>query len=138
MKKVLVLCTGNSCRSILAEALINHFLQGKWLAVSAGTAPSQVNPLALKVLQELNVDTHGLRSKSVEEFLDMPDLDLVITVCDHAKESCPIFPGPVKGIHIGIDDPAPYSDQLGEITLPIFRKIRDEIRQRIVGYLCAT
>lgn len=135
MKKVLILCTGNSCRSIMAEALINHFLQGKWLAVSAGTEHSQVNPLALSVLRELDVDTRSLRSKSVTEYLDMPDLDLVITVCDNAKESCPVFPRPVKRIHIGIDDPAPYSDQPEEIALPVFRKTRDEIRQRIVGYL---
>ncbi len=134
MKKVLILCTGNSCRSILAEALINHFLMDYWLAYSAGTEPSQVNPRALMVLQELGIDTHGLRSKSVVEFLDMPDLDLVITVCDHAKESCPVFPRRVKRIHIGIDDPAPYSDQPEEIALPYFRKTRDEIREKIVGY----
>lgn len=137
MQKVLILCTGNSCRSILAEALINHELKDSWLAYSAGTEPSRVNPYALKVLQELDVDTSGLRSKSVQEFLEISDLDLVITVCDHAKESCPVFPKPVKRIHISIDDPAPYSDQPEEIALPVFRKTRDEIRERIVGYLAS-
>ncbi|MFO7659787.1 MAG: arsenate reductase ArsC [Candidatus Cloacimonadaceae bacterium] len=135
MKKVLVLCTGNSCRSILAEAMINHYLKDHWQAFSAGTQPSVVNPKALKVLQELGIDTSGFRSKSVTEFLDRDDLDLVITVCDNARETCPVFLKPVKQVHIGIEDPAPYSDEPEESSLPRFRAARDSIRAKILTYL---
>lgn len=135
MKKVLVLCTGNSCRSIMAEGLINHFLGGRWQAFSAGTQPSVVNPKALQVLQELGIETSGFRSKSVTEFLDRDDLDLVITVCDNAKETCPIFLKPVEQIHIGIEDPAPFSYEPEEASLPRFRAVRDSIRDRILTYL---
>jgi len=91
IKKVLILCTGNSCRSIMAEGLVNHYLGEKWKAFSAGVSPSQVNPIAIKVIQELGIDTSEFRSKSVAEFLSRDDLDLVITVCDNARETCPIF-----------------------------------------------
>jgi arsenate reductase (thioredoxin) len=135
MKKVLVLCTGNSCRSIMAEALINEFLSNKWKAFSAGTNPSQVNPRAIQVMQEIGIDISTYRSKSVFEYLNWDDIDLVITVCDDAKETCPVFLKKVKQIHISIKDPAPYTDEPGEIALPIFRKTRDEIRQTIVETL---
>ena len=88
-KKVLVLCTGNSCRSVLAEALINHLLGDRYLAYSAGVAHSSVNPWAIKVLEELGITTTDLRTKNVSEFLHRDDLDLVITVCDHAKKAAP-------------------------------------------------
>jgi arsenate reductase (thioredoxin) len=135
LKKVLVLCTGNSCRSIMAEALINHHLGDRWQAFSAGTDPSAVNPLAQKVLEELGIDTSGLRSKSVAEFLDRDDLDLVITVCDHARESCPVFPHPVDRIHIGIEDPAPFSNEAESFALPKFRATRERIRNLVLTYL---
>ncbi|MDY0152063.1 MAG: arsenate reductase ArsC [Candidatus Cloacimonas sp.] len=135
MKKVLILCTGNSCRSIMAEAMINQFLGDKWQAYSAGTQPSVVNPHALHVLQELGIDTDSLYSKSVTEFLKIDDLDLVITVCDNAKEACPIFLKPVKQIHIGIEDPAPYTNEPDDIALPIFRQTRTEIMNSIIANL---
>jgi arsenate reductase (thioredoxin) len=135
MKKVLIICTGNSCRSIMAEAMINHFLGDKWIAYSAGTNPSFVNPRAIQVIQELGIDTSDLHSKSVSEFINRDDLDLAITVCDTAKGSCPLFLNPVKQIHIGIEDPAPFTDEPDEIALPVFRKTRDEIQNKVVGYL---
>ncbi len=135
MKKVLILCTGNSCRSIMAEAMINHYLGNKWLAYSAGVSPSQVNPRSVQVLTELGIDTTGLRSKSVNEFLDRDDLDLVITVCDHAKETCPVFFKPVEQVHIGIDDPVSYTYAPEETALEAFRRCREQIREFILGYL---
>jgi len=135
MKKVLILCTGNSCRSIMAEGLINHYLKEKWQAYSAGVSPSAVNPRAIQVLQELGIETTGFRSKSVTEFLSRDDLDLVITVCDNAKETCPVFLKPVKQIHIGIEDPVPYTFESDEVSLPKFRAVRDSIREKIVIYL---
>lgn len=135
MKKVLIICTGNSCRSIIAEAMINHYLKDKWQAFSAGTQPSVVNPRAIQVLEEQSISTVGLRSKSVTEFLRRDDLDLVITVCDNAKESCPIFLKPVKQIHIGIADPAPFPQEPEEIALPRFRKAFKQINNLILEYL---
>jgi arsenate reductase (thioredoxin) len=135
MKTVLILCTGNSCRSIMAEAMINHYLGDKWQAYSAGTQPSVVNPRAIQVIQELSIETKDLHSKSISEFVHRNDLDLVITVCDTAKGSCPLFLNPVKQIHIGIEDPAPFTAEPDEIALPIFRKTREEIQEKIVEYL---
>jgi arsenate reductase len=135
MKKVLVLCTGNSCRSIMAEALINHYLKGTWQAYSAGTKPSEVNRRALQILQEMGIETAGLKSKSVIEFLRQEDLDLVITVCDNAKETCPVFLKPVKQVHIGIEDPAPYTDKPDEIALNFFRNTADSILEKIIPFL---
>ncbi|MCF7811267.1 arsenate reductase ArsC [bacterium] len=130
-KKVLIICTGNSCRSQMAEAIINHDLSNRWLAYSAGTNPSKLNPWAIQVMSEIGIDISGQRSKSVKEFLNRNDLDLVITVCDNARETCPIFPAKVKHLHIGFEDPAPFSDNPPEIALPVFRKIRDKIREKL-------
>lgn len=133
MKNVLILCTGNSCRSIIAEAMINHYLADRYTAVSAGVNPSTVNPLALKVIGELGIDTRGFRSKSVSEFLDRDDLDLVITVCDHAHQTCPVFLKPIPQVHIGIADPAPHTD--APDALSHFLACRDEIMDKVIGYL---
>jgi len=130
-KKVLILCTGNSCRSIMAEAIVNHFLSDKWLAYSAGVAPSRVNPRASQVLAEIGIDTAGYYSKPVDEFIDRDDLDLIITVCDNARQTCPVFNSPVKQIHIGIEDPALFTDLPDNEALPKFRRIRDKIKDRI-------
>jgi arsenate reductase len=133
MKKILILCTGNSCRSIMAEALINHYLGDRYTAYSAGVAHSAVNPFAIKVLQELGIETSGFRSKNVSEFLNRDDLDLVITVCDHAKESCPVFFKPIPQVHIGIEDPAPYTDHPD--AMAFFQKTKEEIIEKLIGYL---
>ena len=105
MKKVLVLCTGNSCRSIIAEAILNAELGDRLKCFSSGVAASgSVHPLALQVIREIGLSTDGLYSKRIEE-LPEKNFDLVVTVCDHAKESCPVFLGAPKTLHVGISDP---------------------------------
>ncbi len=136
-RKVLVICTANSCRSQMAEGLINHELGDEWLAYSAGTNPSSVNPRAVQVMAEIGIDISGHHSKSVDVFLDRDDLDLVVTVCDHAREVCPAFPGNVSQEHIGFDDPAYLNDQPDEVALPVLRRIRDQIRLILLDYLKA-
>lgn len=104
MKKVLILCTGNSCRSIIAEALVNANLKGIQ-AYSAGVkASGKVNAYAKKVLEEEGIWKEEYHSKTVDEVIDMP-FDLVVTVCDHANETCPMFPRPIPKIHVGFSDP---------------------------------
>jgi arsenate reductase len=105
MKNVLVLCTGNSCRSIIAEAILNAELGEQLKCYSSGVAASgQLHPLSLRILQEIGLSTQGLYSKRIEE-LPKVRFDLVVTVCDHARETCPIFPGSANKIHVGIEDP---------------------------------
>lgn len=134
-KNVLVLCTGNSCRSIIAEALINHYRSDAWQAFSAGVSPSRVHPRSIKALQELGIDCSDLRSKGVAEFLQRDDLDLVVTVCDHARETCPLFLRPVKQVHIGIADPTAQAWLSEESSDEAFRKCRDTIKRKIVDKL---
>jgi len=125
MKKVLVLCTGNSCRSIIAEALINAKVDGVE-AKSAGVSPSgKVNPNAKRVLEANEIWDESYYSKNIDKVLD-EDFDLVITVCDNAKESCPVFPKAVKVIHVGFEDPdgKEYSE---------FEKTYKEIEERLLG-----
>lgn len=131
---VLILCTGNSCRSQMAEGLINHALGNQWTAQSAGTEPSgYVHPLAIAAMAELGIDLSGNASKSIEQFRDQ-HFDLVITVCDDAFETCPIWlnGGPVT--HIGFPDPAQATGSQDE-QMAVFRRVRDEIQQRILPYL---
>lgn len=105
MKKVLVLCTGNSCRSIIAEAILKAELGDQIQCWSSGVAASgAVHPLALEVIREIGLSTEGLYSKRLDE-LPQKSFDLVVTVCDSAKASCPAFPGGGKAIHVGIEDP---------------------------------
>lgn len=131
--KALILCTGNSCRSQIAEALVNHFLGSTWQAVSAGTEPAgYVHPLALKVLEEIGISHHG-ESKPVERFRG-GRFDLVVTVCDDAAENCPVWLGPGEKVHIGFPDPAKAQGTPDEI-LAAFRTVRDDIRSRVLAYL---
>jgi arsenate reductase len=132
-KHVLILCTGNSCRSQMAEGLINHFLGEQWEAVSAGTHPSRLNPYAIRAMGEIGIDISHQQSKGVEKFLDYP-LDLVVTVCSDADQNCPIFPGNVKRAHIGFDDPANVVGTDEEIMRQ-FRRVRNEIQDRLLTYL---
>ena len=133
MKKVLVLCTGNSCRSIMAEALINYDL-GKWgvEAYSSGVAPSgKVNPQAVLALEKIAVPTDGLHSKRLEVFEGIV-FDLVVTVCDHAYETCPMFPGKSKIIHVGFEDPSGGEFEGYCVTRDLIRQelipvVRDEL-----------
>jgi arsenate reductase len=137
-RRVLILCTGNSCRSIMAEALINHDLGAEWQAYSAGVEPAgMVSQLAVRVLSELGLETTNLRSKSVDEFLDREDLDLVVTVCDHAHETCPVFPRPVKQLHVPFEDPYRYRHAPEAIALEKYRETRDKIRSELLPMLRA-
>lgn len=133
-KRVLFLCTGNSCRSQMAEGWARQ-MHGDWLEVySAGTAPRGVDPRAVKVMAELGVDISGQASKHVDEYLDVP-FDLVITVCDSAHESCPVFPGGGKTIHRSFEDPPflAYSSRDEEEALNHYRKVRDEIMEFVTN-----
>ncbi len=122
-KKVLVMCTGNSCRSIIGEALINKELEGVE-AYSCGVAPSgKVNPNAKRVLELHNVWDDSYYSKHLDEIIN-EDFDLVVTVCDHAKETCPVFPRAVKKIHVGFEDPDGKDFDAFEET---YKLIKDEL-----------
>jgi arsenate reductase len=125
-RKVLFICTHNSARSQIAEGIMNHIYQEKYEAYSAGTKPTKVNPLAVRVMKEIGVDISGQRSKLMREF-DGQEFDYVITLCSDAEDICPFFPGK-EHMHRGFEDPvqAMGSD---EEKLNGFRKIRDEINQ---------
>jgi arsenate reductase len=125
MKKVLILCTGNSARSQMAEGILKHITEGKYEVYSAGTKPSTVRPEAIKVLAESGIDISANRSKSVGE-LAGEEIDFVLTVCDNAKADCPYFPAKTKLIHHAFADPAAVEGD--EATcLDAFRKVRDEL-----------
>ena len=125
-KKVLFICTHNSARSQIAEGLMNTLYGDDYTAWSAGTEPTQVNPYAIKVMEEVGIDVAGHHSKSVESFLEL-DFDYVVTVCDHASEVCPFSPGGKEKIHKGFEDPAVIEGP-EEAKLAGFRHTRDEIR----------
>lgn len=131
---VLFLCTGNSARSQIAEAIVNTQRGDQWHAVSAGTNPgAHVNPNALQVLAEIGIHPQGATPKHVNEFLNMP-FDLVITVCDDAAENCPFWPGQGKRVHVSFPDPAKATGSADEI-LAVFRSVRDDISARILPLL---
>ncbi len=128
-QRVLILCTGNSARSQMAEGLLRHIAGDRFEVVSAGTVASFVRPQAIAVMNEIGIDISNHRSKSLDEFLATP-FDYVVTVCDNANESCPIFPGPAKRIHWSFDDPAAVSGS-DEAILSEFRRVRDEIQTKL-------
>lgn len=132
MKKVLILCTGNSCRSQMAEGWLRHFGDGKVDVSSAGTHPCFVHPLAIQVMKEEGVDISSHRSKSVNEFAD-EKLDYVITVCDSAREACPYIPGAHTMVHIPFEDPS-FAPGTTEERLNEFRRVRDIIRDEMKGF----
>lgn len=125
----MILCTGNSARSQMAEGLLRNIAGDGFEVVSAGTVASFVRPQAIAVMNEIGIDISDHRSKSLKEFLDTP-FDFVITVCDNANESCPIFPGQAKRIHWSFDDPASAKGTDIQI-LKEFSRIRDEIKTNI-------
>ena len=127
MKKILVLCTGNSARSQMAEGLLKHITKSRYEIYSAGTKPSIVRPEAIRALAEIGIDISGNRSKSVDEF-GTEEIDYVLTVCDNAKDNCPYFPAKTKVIHHSFEDPAEVQGD-EETRLNAFRKIRDQIRE---------
>ena len=131
--RVLFVCTGNSARSLIAEALLRDFGGGDFAVFSAGTEPHGVNPYTLRVLSEIGIDWSGARSKSVTEFIGQP-FDYVITVCDRARQTCPVFPGDHNSMHWGLDDPAEVkgSDQA---KLDAFRRTRTEVATRLRPFI---
>ena len=134
MKRVLILCTGNSCRSHMAEGWLRHIAPDEFLAASAGSNPTgSVHPLAVAVMAEVGVDLSDHTSKHVNGFLDS-DIDVVITVCDNAKENCPTFPGEGTWHHWPFEDP-PKAVRKGESEIDAFRRIRDEICRTFTAYV---
>lgn len=133
LKRVLILCTGNSARSQMAEGLLSHLGGTAFEVHSAGTRPSQVRPEAIEAMKEIGIDISGHRSKSVDEFAGQ-EFDYVITVCDNARESCPVFPGHTVRIHSGFDDPAAVEGDW-ETRLASFRQVRDEIQEEFRGFV---
>lgn len=126
-KRVLILCTGNSARSQMAEGLLRHDAGDRFEVFSAGTKPGPVRPEAIAALRELGIDISNHRSKSVDEFQGR-QFDYVLTVCDNAKDNCPIFPGTTVALHHSFEDPAAFEgSDLERLTL--FRRVRDEIRE---------
>lgn len=134
MKRVLILCTGNSCRSQMGETLWETLGNGEWESESAGTKPSgYVHPLAIRAMRELDIDISQNTSKSLEQFRDQ-NFDVAVTVCDNAKESCPVFPGAKETLHWPFDDPADATGTDNE-KMVVFRRVRDEIKNTIQNYL---
>jgi len=132
-QRVLILCTGNSARSQMAEGLLRSMDGERFEVVSAGVSPSSVRPEAIVAMREIGVDISSHRSKSVDEFLGQ-EFDYVITVCDNANEQCPVFPGKTKRIHWSFEDPA-AAEGSAEEKLRVFGRVRDEIRSRLEEFV---
>jgi len=132
-KRVLFICTFNSARSQMTEALVNHDIGDRFEASSAGTEPKQPHPLAIRVLAEIGIDHSAARSKSMDEFAGQA-FDFVITLCDSANETCPLFFGGVRRAHMGFDDPA-KAQGTEEEKLAVFRRVRDQIRSQVEAFL---
>lgn len=131
-EKILVLCTGNSARSQMAEGLLREALGHRFEIHSAGSKPSRVRPEAIAVMREIGIDISGHRSKHLDEYLGT-EFRYVITVCDNAAETCPVFPGVAERIHWSFEDPAAVEG--GEETrLAAFRRIRDQIAERVRAF----
>jgi arsenate reductase (thioredoxin) len=134
--RVLILCTGNSARSQLAEGLLRHLGGARFEVHSAGTKASVVRPEAIQVMAELGLDISQQRSKHVDEFAGQ-QFDYVITVCAHANEVCPVFPGKTQRIHQSFEDPPPPGVGTEEERLAVFRRVRDELRAWLPKFLAS-
>ena len=132
-KKILFLCTGNSCRSQMAEGFLNNLGRERFIAFSAGSKPSSINPFAVRVMQEKGIDISNNKSKHLNKYID-DAFDYIITVCDNAKDSCPIFPDNYTKLHWDIEDPAEYAGTEEEI-LNFFRTIRDKIESNVREFI---
>jgi arsenate reductase (thioredoxin) len=135
-KRVLILCTGNSARSQMAEGLLRHDAGDRFTVESAGTKPSAVRPEAITVMKEVGIDITSHRSKHVDEFAKQ-DFDYVLTVCDNARESCPILPGHVNWMHRNFEDSAAAQGSEEE-RLAAFRHVRDQLREYLRDFTRAT
>jgi arsenate reductase len=133
MKRVLMLCTGNSARSQMAEGLLREFAGDRFEVESAGVAPTQVRPEAIAVMREIGIDISQQRSKSVDDFAGQ-QFAYVITVCDNANEQCPVFPGNTQRLHWSFADPAAAEGDYDQ-RLNVFRNVRDEILQRLQVFI---
>lgn len=136
MKKILVLCTGNSCRSQMAEAYLRHFSNGKAEVFSAGVETHGVNPRAIKTMQEDGIDISSHTSNNIDEYRSI-DFDSIITVCDNAKERCPYFPSTAKKFHHNFPDPAKASGTEEEVMAE-FRKVREMIKEYCKEFVAET
>ncbi len=132
-KKVLFLCTGNSCRSQIGEGLLRHLAGDKYDVYSAGVEPSRVHPMSILVMKELQIDISKQTSDDVNDYLNS-GIDIVISVCDSAAQSCPSFPGNVRRIHWSIKDPF-HGWDVDESKLPDYRRTRDDLKARIEAFL---
>jgi arsenate reductase len=133
--RVLILCTGNSARSQMAEGFLRQLGGDRFEVSSAGISPTSVRPEAIAVMNEVGMDISSQRSKSVDEFADK-EFEYVITVCDHANEQCPVFPGATQRIHWSFEDPAAVTGD-EEKTLRVFRRVRDEIAIRLQEFVAS-
>lgn len=131
-QKILVLCTGNSARSQMGEGLFRAVGGEGWEVFSAGTRPGSVRPEAIAVMKEIGIDISGHRSKSVDEFSGR-SFDYVVTVCDNARDNCPVFPADTERIHWSLEDPAAV-EGTGPERLAAFRRIRDQIHDRVKAF----
>ncbi len=130
--RVLILCTGNSCRSQMAEGILRYYGSDKFEVESAGSEPSKVNPIAIEVMKEIGIDISHHRSKHVKEFLER-HFHYIVTVCDKANEACPIFPGPSQRLHWSFPDP-PHGREVTEAVKDEFRKVRDMIHDKFKAF----
>jgi arsenate reductase (thioredoxin) len=131
-KRVLILCTGNSCRSQMAEGYFKAFKKD-WEIFSAGITPKGLNPLAVQVMAEDGIDISSQTSDQVDQYIH-DNFDYVITVCDHAKETCPVFLHAKEMIHWSFEDPAGAVGDLDEVMV-VFRRVRDQIKDRVIDFL---
>jgi arsenate reductase len=132
--KILFLCTGNSCRSQMAEAWARRLHPERFEAYSAGTDPGRLDPRAVRVMEEAGIDISGQRAKGLDDLAGIP-FDCVITVCDAAREVCPVVPGSARRIHVGFEDPPRMARDAAdeEAALAIYRRVRDEIRDSVAN-----
>ena len=134
-RKIIFICTGNACRSQIAEGLLRNLASDKFSVFSAGSHPSQVHPMSVAVMEEVGIDISHHTSDPISDYVNH-GIDIVITVCDNAKQACPVFPGNVEHIHWSIEDPFNGWD-FDPLDLDNFRKVREEINSRIKDFLQA-
>tara|TARA_Y100000590_G_scaffold448774_1_gene585948 strand:- start:212 stop:631 length:420 start_codon:yes stop_codon:yes gene_type:complete len=132
-KNIIFICTGNACRSQIAHGLLEHIEGDRFNVFSAGSHPTRVHPMSIKIMEEIGIDISHHTSDHIDDYLDN-GIDIVITVCDNANKLCPIFPGNVKRLHWSIDDPFKGWDY-NENEINSFRETRKEIHSRIINFL---
>ena len=132
-RKIIFICTGNACRSQIAEGLLRNLASDKFSVFSAGSHPSQVHPMSVAVMEEVGIDISHHTSDPISDYVDH-GIDVVITVCDNAKQACPVFPGNVEHIHWSIEDPF-KGWNFDPLDLDTFRKVREEINSKIKDFL---